>query len=303
MKKLYITLLFLLSLQMMSFAQNDIQFSNYMFSEITYNPAMAGNSSTLDATLLARQQWTGFAQAPETELFSANCYVNKLSGGVGISFINDKLGFENSQNLKLMYAYQLRVTDHSRLSFGLAFGILNYTLQGSQLVYNDMTDQEGTYNNVSKMKPDFDFGVAYNATNFAIGLSSTHIDQSLPNATVLDAPRHYYLYAKYKIKAADKINVIPSIQLRSAMFITQFEVSALMYYANRFWIGASYRPNDAVVGLLGVEITKNFRVGYSYDYNSGPVKSFSGGSHEILVMGSFDVSPKIIPTKTPRFFN
>ena len=87
------------------------------------------------------------------------------------------------------------------------------------------------------------------------------------------------------------------------MFITQFEVSALMYYANRFWIGASFRPKDAVVGLIGVEITKNFRVGYSYDYNSGAVKSYSGGSHEILVMGSFDVSPKIVPTKTPRFFN
>jgi type IX secretion system PorP/SprF family membrane protein len=298
-------MLFLFSLQMMSNAQNDIQFSNYMFSEITYNPAMAGNSGTLDATLLARQQWTGFAQAPETELLSASCYVNKLSGGAGISFINDKLGYESSQNLKLMYAYQLRVTDHSHLSFGLAFGVLNYTLQGSQLVFNDMTDQNAVPNesNQSKTRPDFDFGVAYNSTNFAVGLSTTHIDQSLSSVTVLEAPRHYYLYAKYKIKANEKINVIPSMQVRSAMFITQFEASALMYYANKFWVGLSYRPSDAVVGLLGVEITKNFRVGYSYDYNSGAVKSFSGGSHEILVMGSFDVSPKIIPTKTPRFFN
>jgi type IX secretion system PorP/SprF family membrane protein len=288
---------------MMSIAQNDIQFSNYMFSEITYNPAMAGNSSTLDATLLARQQWTGFAQAPETELFTANCYIDKLSGGVGLSFINDKLGFENSQNLKLMYAYQIRITEKSRLSFGLSFGVLNYSLQGSQLIYNDMTDPNDVLTTQHKAKPDFDFGVAYNAPNYAIGISSTHIDQSLSSATVLDAPRHYYLYAKYKIKAADKINVIPSIQIRSAMFITQFEVSALMYYASRFWIGVSYRPSDAIVGLIGVEITKNFRVGYSYDYNSGPVKSYSSGSHEILVMGSFNVSQKIIPTKTPRFFN
>ncbi len=303
MKKLYITLLFLFSLQMASIAQNDIQFSNYMFSETTYNPAMVGNSGTLDATLLDRMQWTGFAQAPETQLFSANCYVNKLSGGAGLSFINDKLGFENSQNLKLMYAYQLRVTDHSHLSFGLAFGVLNYTLQGSQLIYNDMNDPNDVLTTQHKAKPDFDFGVAYNSTNFAVGLSTTHIDQSLSSATVLESPRHYYLYAKYKIKASDKINVIPSVQVRSAMFISQFEASALMYYANKFWVGLSYRPNDALVGLLGVEITKNFRVGYSYDYNSGAVKSFSGGSHEILVMGSFDVSPKIIPTKTPRFFN
>jgi type IX secretion system PorP/SprF family membrane protein len=306
MKKLYITLLLLLSVQMLSMAQNDIQFSNYMFSEITYNPAMAGNSGTLDATMLDRMQWTGFDanhDQPGTQLFSAHCYVDKLSGGVGLSIINDKLGFEHSLNAKLMYAYQIRITDKSRLSFGLGFGMLNKSLQGSKLIYDDMTDQNAVLTDQSKTKPDFDFGVAYNSNTFSAGVSSSHIDESLNNATVLEVPRHYYFYAKYKIKAADKINIIPSVQVRSAAFITQIDVSALMFYANKFWIGASYRPNDALVGLIGVDITKNFRVGYSYDYNSGPVKSYSGGSHEIMVMGSFNVSQKVIPTKTPRFFN
>ena len=303
MKKLLIILPLFVSMQILCFAQNDIQFSNYMFSEITYNPAMAGNSTTLDAALLARQQWTGFEKAPRTQLFSIHNYVEKMSGGVGFSLINDKLGYENSINVKLMYAYQLRLNETSKLSFGLGFGLINKSLQGSSLIYDDMTDEGGVYTDQSKAKADFDFGIAYNSNTFCAGLSSSHIEQSLTESTVLTVPRHYYLYAKYKIKASEKINIIPSVKVRSSMFITQFDVSAIMYYSNRFWIGASYRMQDAIVGLVGVDVTKNIRIGYSYDYNSGAVKSDSGGSHEIVLLGSFDVSKKITPGKSPRFFN
>jgi len=111
MKKIILTLLLLVSLQILATAQNDIQFSNYMFSEITYNPAMAGNSGTLDAALILRQQWVGFDQAPQTGLLSIHSYVDKLSGGVGLSYVYDKLGVESSSNLKLMYAYQIRLTE------------------------------------------------------------------------------------------------------------------------------------------------------------------------------------------------
>lgn len=284
-------------------AQNDIQFSNYMFSEITYNPAMAGNSGTLDGVLLHRQQWTGFDQAPQTQLLSVHSYVDKLSGGVGLNVINDKLGYEHSLNLKLMYAYHLRLNDKSHLSFGLGFGMVNRTLNGADLIYDDMTDENGVYVNETKTKPDFDFGLAYASEKFSIGVSSTHIDQPLNKATVLKVPRHYYVYAKYKFEASEKINIIPSVKVRSSGFITQFDVSALMFYANRFYVGASFRLDDAVIGHVGVDITKNFRIGYSYDYNSGAVKSYSGGSHEIVLLASFDVTKKIIPTKTPRFFN
>lgn len=293
----------MLVLQVAVMAQNDIQFSNYMFSEISYNPAQAGNSPTLDAALIARQQWVGFDQAPQTQLFSVSSYFEKLSGGVGLSFINDKLGYEKSQNIKLMYAYQIRMGEKSKLSFGLGFGIVNKSLEGSKLIYDDMSDESGIYSNTSKMKPDFDFGVAYNSEKFTIGLSSTHIDQSLKSASVLKVPRHFYMIAKYKIVASDKINIIPSLKVKSISSVTQFDLSALMYYGGKFWIGASYRQKDAIVGLIGLDITKNLRLGYSYDYNSGAVKSYSGGSHEIMLLGSFNISKKVIPTKSPRFFN
>ncbi len=303
MKKIILTALLLVMMQMVSVAQNDIQFSNYMFSEITYNPAMAGSSGKLDAALLYRQQWTGFDQAPQTQVLSVNSYVDKVSGGLGLNIINDKLGFEHSLNVKLMYAYMLRLTENSHLSFGLSFGMVNKSLQGSKLIYDDMTDPNAVLNDQTKTKPDFDFGIAYNSKKLAIGLSTTHIAQSLKDATVLIVPRHYYLFAQYKIKASDKINIIPSLKVSTAKFITQVDINAIAYYGGKFWVGAGYRTGDAVIGMLGVDITKYFRLGYSYDYNSGGVKSYSGGSHEVILIGSFDVSKKTVQTKTPRFFN
>lgn len=305
MKKLLFTLFLLVSLQMLSRAQNDIQFSNYMFSEITYNPAMAGNSGTLDAALIARQQWIGFEQAPQTQLLNVHSYLKQVSGGVGLSIINDKLGFEHSLNVKLMYAYQLRLSDKSKLAFGLGFGMVNKELKGSQLIYDDMTDQNGIYTNTGKTKPDFDFGIAFNSNKFCAGISTTHIEQSFEKVTKIlyVPPSHYYFYAKYKIKAGEKINVIPSVKVRSSVFITQFDATAIMYYANKFWVGASFRLDDALIGLIGVDITKNIRVGYSYDYTSGALKSYSSGSHEIMLLASFNVSKRITPVKTPRYFN
>ncbi|HNW98015.1 MAG TPA: type IX secretion system membrane protein PorP/SprF [Bacteroidales bacterium] len=303
MKKIFTTIMFLVAIVLSGFSQNDIQFSNYMFSEITYNPAMAGISGTLDATLLTRQQWTGFDQAPQTQLLSANTYVDKMSGGVGLNMIIDKLGYENSVNFKLMYAYQMFLNESSRLSFGLGFGMLNKGLKGNELIYDDMNDPNGIYVNDTKTKPDFDFGVAYNTNKLCIGASVTHIEKPIDKATALQVPRHYYVYAKYKIKASEKLNIIPSVKFKSAGFISQVDISALAFYANRFWVGATVRPGDAIVGLLGVDITRNIRIGYSYDANMGAIKSYSGGSHEILLMASFDVSKKVIPTKTPRFFN
>jgi type IX secretion system PorP/SprF family membrane protein len=303
MKKIYALLILLFTMSQMSFSQNDMLFSNYMFSEITYNPAMAGNSKNLEATLLARDQWVGFSQHPSTELFSMHSYVDKLSGGVGLSFVNDKLGSESSMNLKLMYAYQIRLSDNSRLSFGLGFGLVDKSLQGSQLIYNDMTDQNAVTTDQTKTKPDFDLGIAFNSNKFSAGISSSHIDQSMNSATVLETPRHYYLYAKYKIKAGENVNIIPSIQVRSTGYINQFDLSTLVFCSNKFWVGASYRLKDAVIGLVGFDISKNIRLGYSYDYGVGAIKTYSSGSHEIVLMASFDVLKKVIPTKTPRFFD
>lgn len=282
-------------------SQNDIQFSHFMFGELFFNPAMAGNSSKLDASTIVRKQWVGFDNSPMMELFNVHAYIEQIHGGAGLSFINDKLGYENYLNMKLSYAYYLKLTEQRRLSFGLGFGILNKGINGTNLTYEEAGDEHAVTTNINKLKPDFDFGIAYNSPNLSVGLSSTHITNSLKKSEIIKVPRHYYFYAKYKINVSDKVNIVEAIELKNSIFITQFDVSALAFYDKKFWGGLSYRLNDAYSILLGVNINKNILIGYSYDANCGTVRKYSDGSHEIMIFTSFDVFK--ITNKHPSFFN
>ena len=301
MKKIYIALIALV-ISSVGFSQNDILFSHYMFNELTFNPAVAGSSPTLDASLLARQQWIGFDEAPSSQVLNVHTFLRDI-GGVGGTIINDKLGYENSLNLKLYYAHHFQISRGMLLSFGAGIGFLSKTIDGSKLIYEDENDLNAIYNKESRFRPDFSFGTELNTSKFTLGLASTHIEQSLKSATLFKVPRHYYAYAKYRIEASDKINIVPTFLVKSSQFITQIDLSAIFFYNNKFWIGAAYRLDEAYIGIIGFNITKELKFSYSYDYSAGPMKSYNDGSHEAMISYSINRGQKPMMSKSPRYFN
>lgn len=302
MKKLSLIVLFVVATHYYLSAQNDILFSHYMFNELTFNPAVAGSSPTLDATLLARQQWIGFDEAPSSQVLNAHMFMRDI-GGVGMTIINDKLGFENSLNFKLYYAHHLQISRGKLLSFGAGLGFMNKSIDGSKLTYEDENDLNAIYNKESRFRPDFNFGVELNTSKLTVGLSSTHIEQSLTGATLFKVPRHYYAYAKYRIEASDRINIVPTFLVKSSFFITQLDLSAIFFYDNKFWLGAAYRLDEAYIGIVGFNITKDLKFSYSYDYSAGPMKSYNDGSHEAMISYSIGMGNKPMMSKSPRYFN
>ena len=301
MKK-FIILISFFFVTSLGFSQNDILFSHYMFNELTFNPAVAGSSPTLDISLLARQQWVGFDEAPSSQVLNVNTFLRNI-GGVGMTVINDKLGFENSLNLKLYYAHHLQLSKKTLLSFGAGVGFINKSIDGSKLVYEDEGDLNAIYNKESKFRPDFSFGTELNTSKLTVGLSSTHIEQSLSGATLFKVPRHYYAYAKYRFEASDKINIVPTFLVKSSTFITQLDLSAIFFYDNKFWAGAAYRLDEAYIGIIGFNITKDLKFSYSYDFSAGPMKSYNDGSHEVMVSYSIGLNQKPMMSKSPRYFN
>jgi type IX secretion system PorP/SprF family membrane protein len=301
MKKIILSALVLLTFQYVCVSQNDIQFSHYMFNELTFNPAMAGNTAKLDASAVVRKQWMGFDRAPMTELLNVNSYIEQISGGAGLTIINDKLGYENYLNAKLSYAYQIKIKDQNRLALGLGFGVLSTSVKGADLTYEDAGDEYAVTTNTNKLRPDFDFGVAYNSPKLSLGLSSTHITQSLKKSEILKVPRHYYFYTKYKINVSDKIDLIESLEIKNSIFITQFDISTIGMYDKKYWAGLAYRLNDAYTIMLGGTITKEIKIGYAYDANCGALRKHSGGSHEIMLFTSFDVFKT--SNEHPSFYN
>jgi len=283
-------------------AQNDILFSHYMFNEMTYNPAVAGSSPTLDASILARQQWIGFDEAPSSQVLNAHTFVRGV-GGVGLSIINDRLGFENTLNLKLLYAHHMQVSRTSLLSLGASIGFLSKTIDGTKLIYEDENDLGAIYHKEHRIRPDFSFGAEFNTAHLTVGLASTHIEQSLGNATLYKVPRHYYAYAKYRIEASDKVNIVPTFLVKSSWFITQLDLSAIMFYDNKFWFGGAYRLDEAFIGIIGFNITKDLKFSYSYDYSAGPMRTYNDGSHELMISYSVGISQQPFMSKSPRYFN
>lgn len=312
-----ITFLFFFFVAVVAFGQQEAQFSHNMFNNMAINPGYAGSNDAICATLLARQQWVGFKDpqgnkgAPQTYLLSVDGAVNPLHGGVGMTIIQDQLGFEKNLGVKLSYAYRL-AAGPGTLGIGATVGFLNKKIDFSKFIAIDPSDpllasgaKEGN------MAIDFAIGAFYKIPNkLYFGLSASQLSQADINyGSTLAAPklaRHYYVSAGYyyPLPGNPSLELDPSILIKSDFASTQFDVNALVKYNNQFWGGVSYRATDAVVILLGMN-WKNFHFGYSYDITTSALGSSgrSSGSHEVMVGYCFKIVREFKPEsyKNPRF--
>ncbi len=305
MKKVILVSLLCMIFKTGVFSQNDPGFSQYMFNEVTFNPAAIEISNTLNASLLARQQWVGFDNAPSTQVLNVSTYLQDIYGGVGLNIINDKLGYENFLTIRGFYAFPVQVGVLSHLTFGVGAGVVSRTLDGTDLTYEDPNDPNAFYGRETFTRPDFNFGMEYVDPNIKAGLAITHLYRSAKNAGIDYAPRHYYLYGKYRFREVfDMVDIEPYLLLKSNMRSTQFDVNVIGHYDDMVWAGFSYRLGDAVAAMLGYHITPNIRAGYAYDYSVGVNRPYSGGSHEIMIITRFDgFNSENATPRTPRIFN
>lgn len=305
MKKLTLVLTIIGLFQLNLMAQNDAHFSQYMFNEAIFNPAAIEISNTINASLVARQQWVGFENAPSTQALNASTYIQELFGGVGINVVHDKLGYESFLSARAYYAFPVQIGVLSSLTFGLGAGIVNRTIDGGSLRYGDMNDPNAIYDKENFLRPDFNFGMEYVDPNLTVGFATTHLHRSVKGSQSDYTPRHYYLYAKYLFEdVIDNVDIQPYLLFKSSWFMTQFDVNLLGYYDNMLWGGFSYRLGDAVSAMVGYFITPDIRVGYAYDYAVGVSRGYNGGSHEIMISTSFEGFNKTrVTPKTPRIFN
>jgi type IX secretion system PorP/SprF family membrane protein len=316
MKKTFIFLFFFF-VTLIAFSQQEVQVSHNMFNHMDVNPGYAGMNDAICATLIARQQWVGFKDpdgnkgAPQTYLMSVDGAINPLHGGLGMTIIQDQLGFEKNLEVKLSYAYKMPL-GAGNLGIGAQIGFLSKTIDFSKFKYIDQGDQLlMSSGKESNMATDFAFGTFYNIPNkLYLGLSASQLSQAeIPYNGTLAKPtlaRHYYVEAGYyyPLPGNPSLEINPSILIKSDLASTQFDVNALLKYNNKFWGGLSYRTADAMVVLLGMN-WKSFHFGYSYDITTSALgaKGRSSGSHEIMIGYCFKIVHEFIPTssRNPRF--
>jgi len=291
------------------YSQQIPQFTQNMFAEVVYNPAMAGIKDGINATGLYRQQWVGFKDAegntlgPETFLITLDAPIKFLHGGVGLSIMDDKLGYEKNLAFKLDYAFHSQLGDGD-LNIGLVIGFQNHTLDASLMNPANSSDPliANLGGEASSMIVDGGFGVYYSSpSNYWVGLSALQLLGSKSNFgtdySVQKNEMHYYLMGgyNYTFKRNPQFELLPMILFKSDGSTFQCDVNALVRYNKKVWGGVTYRLQDAIALMVGFSI-KDFKVGYSYDITTNGLGS--SGTHEIMINYCFKLDIK----KTPKSY-
>ncbi len=288
-------------------AQQEVMVSQYMFNGLFLNPAYAGSHKYVSSTLTYRNQWVDFAGAPKTFLLAVDGPLLNQKMGLGLILSNDKIGVTGQTDIYANYSYFVKLGE-GKLGFGIKAGVSQYTSKVSDLTVWDSNDPSFQGTIKSALIPKFGFGTYYYTEKWYVGFSIPALVAENPkqdynfsisnNATI---QRHYYLTGGYVFKAGDKFNIKPTFLLKkedAAPF--QIDLNVMAFYMNAIGLGVSYRSGDAVSIMLNYQANKKFRIGYAYDITTSAIRTYSSGSHEIML--GFDFGKDIIKTKTPRYF-
>jgi type IX secretion system PorP/SprF family membrane protein len=296
-------------------AQQDIQFTQYMFNKTFYNPASVGNDNSICARLLMRQQWLGFKDdaglnvAPQTYLLSVDAPVYAIHSGVGAIIYQDKLGYESNIGIRLSYALRLHLGEDNILGLGAGVSVLNKSLDFSKLDPRHPDDPLlAVQGNEFCYLTDFSAGAwLQSRRSFYLGLSATQIRQAKgdigPSEIILK--RYYYLmtgfnYAVRKGQTERQIYLEPSFLVSSDGENIQFDVTGLVNFNDQYYGGAGYRFQNAIYLIAGLRF-RQFFVNLSYDITLPSSNGISRyNSPEIMAGYCYRLTP---PVKEKSFYN
>ncbi|GMN10457.1 type IX secretion system membrane protein PorP/SprF [Croceitalea sp. MTPC9] len=300
MKTLKTILLFLsLMLTSVAGAQQLPQFTQYMFNTISINPAYAGSREKLNITALHRNQWAGLAGNPRTSTFSIHSPLRNDRIGIGFSYINDQLGFEDTNYVYGDFSYTVPLSFDVNLSFGLKGGFTNYT---RPLI--DINDPD--LGPINEWTPNFGAGAYISSDRWYAGISSPRLVKSnVRSGEFVGLERlSYYAIAGLVVDISLDFKFRPSMITKFTNGApATYDVTAGFLGYEKFWFGASYRFNDAsnFGAFMDYQVSKDFRLGYAYDLPTGDLRPYTGGTHEVILI--FELGERKAGIfKSPRYF-
>lgn len=302
---LALSIVFFSSLAM---AQQDVQYTNFMFSKINYNPGFAGMGDAICLNGLARQQWMGYkgtdneGGSPNTYYFAVQSPVKLLMGGIGLVITKDQIGFEDNTSVRLDYSFHLNI-GNGKLGIGLQGGFINKQIDFAKFRPTDPGDEILQSKGLeSAMSFDMAFGAYYKAPQFYVGLSSTQMQAFWGGAaefsTDLASPEykgHYFLTGGYfwQLPMAPQFTLNPNILVKTDFASAQYDINALAWYNNQIYAGVTYRPTDAVSILAGYKVVNGalngLMGGISYDVTTSAMNAGTSGSFEIFLKYCFQI--------------
>lgn len=300
MKKITLIAVAFIAMLGQSKAQQDPVFSQYMFNMAAINPAYVGSRDVFSLTATYRRQWIDLPGAPSTGLVSLDFPIAKKNIGIGVSAYSDKVGIFNNTGGYAQFAYRLRL-GRGIMAFGLQAGAFQASADWTKVSTND--PDVAFSSDFNKVLPNFGFGLYYNTDRWYVGASAPRLLENKINEDADDArlTRHFYLTGGVVIGISPSVKLKPSVLLRAVQGgPASFDANLNVWIVDRIGIGASYRYGDGVIGMIEIQASQRFRIGYAYDMALTDIRGYSSGTHEAMLRYEFGFDKKKVIS--PRYF-
>jgi len=287
------------------YAQQDAQYTNYMYNTININPAYAGSRGVTSIFGLHRNQWVGLDGAPVTNTLSINSPIKNSNIGIGLSFVNDKIGASDESSIAADVSYTIQTSSVYKLAVGLKGTAHLLNVDYSKLNRYDMNDPRFQNNIENEFSPNIGAGIYFYSDKLYLGLSVPNISETNiydDNASIASVEHmHYYLIGGYVFDLSSSIQFKPAFMCKSTKGSPlQVDLSANFLFNEKLVLGAAWRWDAAMSLMAGFQISQGLYIGYGYDLETTQLANYNSGSHEIFLR--FELFKKQEKIVSPRFF-
>lgn len=282
-------------------AQQDPVYSQYMFNMLTINPAYAGSRDVLSVTATHRKQWLGINGSPTTQVLTGDAAIANKRMGVGLQLYNDEIGIVKNTGVGGIYSYRIRLRT-GILSMGLKVGINRFIADYASVELSGLPTDQAFAQTQNKFQTTFGAGLYYNTDRFYISFSVPQLGgmkkvYSTNGINTFQLNNSFYLAAGYVIGLSDELKLKPSTLLVASNGAPiHYDLNANLWLRSLISLGASYRSGGSVLGLIELQLSPQFRLGYAYGATLNSLKNLS--THEFMLRYEFGfgkdniVSPK-----------
>ncbi|KQS53172.1 MULTISPECIES: PorP/SprF family type IX secretion system membrane protein [Flavobacterium] len=287
-----------------AFAQQDAQYTQYMYNTININPAYAGSRGVLSVFGLHRTQWVGLDGAPVTNTVSINTPINGTNIGMGLSFVNDRIGPTDENAISADISYTVKTSETFKLSFGIKATANMFNLDVNKLNPADQGDPR-LMNLNNNFTPNIGAGAYFHSDKMYLGLSVPNFFETHrydDNSVSVNQERmNFYLIGGYVFDLSPSIKFKPAFLMKAVNGAPlQADVSGNFLFNDKLTLGVAWRWDAAVSAMAGFQITEGLFVGYGYDLETTKLANYNSGSHEVFLR--FELFNRFNKVTSPRFF-
>lgn len=293
----------LLFVSLVSFSQQDAQYTQYMYNTINVNPAYAGSRGVMSVFGMHRSQWVGLDGAPVTNAFSINSPIQNTNLGIGLSFVNDRLGPTDENNISADISYTIKTSETYKLSFGVKGSVDLFSFDANKL--NIYAPDNSLQSYANKLSPNIGAGIYLHSDKSYIGFSIPNFFEtkrySDSDYSVYKEKMNYYLIGGYVFDLNPNLKFKPAFLGKMVQGAPiQMDLSANFLFNDKFVLGAAWRWSTAASLMAGFQVSDGLFIGYGYDLDTTNLAHYNSGSHEVFLR--FELFNRQSRIVSPRFF-